>query len=133
MTFNQIVGGSANGWRHLVDSSLDWGQDLPGLAQWLERNNPGPSRASVFLAYFGTGDPRHEGMVVHTLSRLPRLGPEQPGEALTGGIYCVSATMRTSKRFSTGTRRMISSVWPLLLARMARSPRAQRPRSPWTA
>ena len=66
---------AANGWRHLVDSSLDWGQDLPGLAQWLEQNNPGPSRSPVYLAYFGTGDPAHEGIAAHALPRLPRLGP----------------------------------------------------------
>src|SRR5690606_33111237 len=29
--FNPLGGGPRNGWRHLVDSSLDWGQDLPGL------------------------------------------------------------------------------------------------------
>jgi hypothetical protein len=33
--FNAFAGGTANGWRHLVDSSLDWGQDLPGLKRWL--------------------------------------------------------------------------------------------------
>ncbi len=29
--FNEFAGGPENGHRHLVDSSLDWGQDLPGL------------------------------------------------------------------------------------------------------
>ena len=29
--FNQIAGGPRNGYKHLVDSSLDWGQDLPAL------------------------------------------------------------------------------------------------------
>ena len=31
--FNQFVGGPRNGYQYLVDSSLDWGQDLPGLRQ----------------------------------------------------------------------------------------------------
>ncbi len=30
--FNEIAGGPANGWRLLVDSNLDWGQDLKRLA-----------------------------------------------------------------------------------------------------
>jgi hypothetical protein len=38
-----------------VDSSLDWGQDLPGLREWLSENdllnNP---REPVFLSYFPT-------------------------------------------------------------------------------
>jgi hypothetical protein len=29
--FNQLVGGSRNGYQYLADSSLDWGQALPGL------------------------------------------------------------------------------------------------------
>lgn len=91
--FNPLAGGPANGWRHLVDSSLDWGQDLPGLAHWLEQNNAGPNRAPVFLSYFGAGDPSHEGIVAEALPRLPRLGPDRPWRALSGGLYCISATM----------------------------------------
>ena len=34
--FNVLAGGPESGYRHLVDSSLDWGQDLPGLKRWLE-------------------------------------------------------------------------------------------------
>ena len=29
--FNELAGGPRHGYRYLVDSSLDWGQDLPGL------------------------------------------------------------------------------------------------------
>ncbi|MEO6569292.1 MAG: glycosyltransferase family 39 protein [Opitutaceae bacterium] len=91
--FNQLVGGPQNGWRHLVDSSLDWGQDLPGLAAWLERNNPTPARAPVFLSYFGTGEPAYEGISAHYLPSLPNFGGRHPWQPLTAGIYCVSATM----------------------------------------
>src|SRR6185436_4040357 len=57
--FNEIVGGSRNGWRHLVDSSLDWGQDLPGLKRWLDEN---AKDAPVYLSYFGTGEPFYYGI-----------------------------------------------------------------------
>lgn len=56
--FNEIVGGPAGGRRIAVDSSLDWGQDLAGLARWLEAR--GATEASV--AYFGTADPEAYGI-----------------------------------------------------------------------
>ncbi len=88
--FNRVAGGPANGWRHLVDSSLDWGQDLPGLAKWLNRH---AKHERAFLAYFGTGDPDHEGIRATRLPALPEVGPERPWHPLSAGIYCVSATM----------------------------------------
>jgi hypothetical protein len=91
--FNQLGGGPAQGWRQLVDSSLDWGQELPGLARWLAVNNPGPAPAPVYLAYFGTGDPAYEGIRATALPSLPEVGPDRPWHALTRGVYCVSATM----------------------------------------
>lgn len=91
--FNQLVGGPPNGWRHLVDSSLDWGQDLPGLSKWLARHNPPPAKAPVYLSYFGTGDPVYEGIVADYLPSLPRFGIDHRWTPLQAGIYCVSATM----------------------------------------
>ncbi len=88
--FNPIVGGSANGWRHLVDSSLDWGQDLPGLKRWLDANARGER---VFLSYFGTGDPRYEGIVATALPSLPEVGPPRKWQALAPGLYAISVTM----------------------------------------
>jgi 4-amino-4-deoxy-L-arabinose transferase-like glycosyltransferase len=88
--FNQIVGGPANGWRHLVDSSLDWGQDLPGLKRWLDDNARGEP---VYLAYFGTGDPAYEGIRATALPMLPEVGPPRPWHALEAGVYAISATM----------------------------------------
>ena len=35
--FNEAAGGPAGGWRWLVDSNLDWGQDLKGLAAEVRR------------------------------------------------------------------------------------------------
>lgn len=88
--FNALVGGPANGWRHLVDSSLDWGQSLPGLRRWLDAHG-GPD--PVHLAYFGTGDPAHEGIRATLLPCLPEVGAPRPWRALRPGLYAVSATM----------------------------------------
>ena len=88
--FNQLVGGSANGWRHLVDSSLDWGQELPGLKHWLDAN---ARSERVFLSYFGTGDPVYEGIYATALPTLPEVGSTRPWRPLTPGLYAISATM----------------------------------------
>ena len=88
--FNQIVGGPANGWRHLVDSSLDWGQDLPGLKIWLDRQAP---REKTYLSYFGTGDPVYEGITATALPTLPEVGPPRKWHSLGPGVYAISATM----------------------------------------
>ena len=88
--FNQVVGGPENGWRHLVDSSLDWGQDLPGLRTWLEKYARGER---VFLSYFGTGDPLHEGIRATALPALPEVGAARRWHRLEPGVYALSATM----------------------------------------
>jgi hypothetical protein len=91
--FNVLAGGPANGHRLLVDSSLDWGQDLPGLARWLREHNRGPAAVPVFLSYFGTGDPDYYGI---RATRLPFMnGFKLPPRWYEprGGLYCVSATM----------------------------------------
>ena len=89
--FNHLSGGPENGYRHLVDSSLDWGQDLPGLAAWLERNNP--QREPAYLSYFGTGEPDAHAI---RATRLPFINAfRRPPEWYepSGGIYCIGATM----------------------------------------
>ena len=57
---NNLVGGVDGIHRVLVDSSSDWGQDLPALVDYLQRKPPlgGP----VHLAYFGTANPRRYGI-----------------------------------------------------------------------
>jgi 4-amino-4-deoxy-L-arabinose transferase-like glycosyltransferase len=56
--FNELAGGPRNGWRVLVDSNLDWGQDLKRLAGWL-REHPAPG---LKLSYFGSADPAYYGI-----------------------------------------------------------------------
>lgn len=50
--FNQIAGGSKNGYRYAVDSNLDWGQDLKRFAQWVD-NKKIPK---IEFDYFGFAD-----------------------------------------------------------------------------
>ncbi len=51
--FNEIAGGPDNGYKYLVDSNLDWGQDLKGLKRYMSEH--GIQR--VWLSYFGTASP----------------------------------------------------------------------------
>ncbi len=89
--FNQFVGGPRNGYKYLVDSSLDWGQDLPGLHRWLEKNAAASSPTPVYLSYFGTGDPAFYHI---NALRLPGFIEPVPQQTfpLRGGVYCLSAT-----------------------------------------
>lgn len=51
--FNQIAGGPGGGYRYVVDSNLDWGQDLKRLAGFVENNHI----SRLTLDYFGWADP----------------------------------------------------------------------------
>jgi hypothetical protein len=56
--FNELAGGPGNADKILVDSNLDWGQDLPALKAWMDKR--GIDR--VNLAYFGTALPEAYGV-----------------------------------------------------------------------
>ncbi|MEA3453080.1 MAG: glycosyltransferase family 39 protein [Patescibacteria group bacterium] len=47
--YNELVGGSGNGYKYAVDSNYDWGQDLKRLAQFVEENNI----EKINVSYFG--------------------------------------------------------------------------------
>lgn len=53
--FNQTVGGPSKGHLYVVDSNLDWGQDLKRLADWVNKNNI----QKINLDYFGWADPSY--------------------------------------------------------------------------
>jgi hypothetical protein len=88
--FNPIAGGPDNGYRHLVDSNLDWGQDYLGLKQWLEAHNPDGKELAYFL-YFGDVSPTDLHVPAFPVEsfqdRETRVYPLRPG------LYAISATM----------------------------------------
>ncbi len=103
--FNRVAGGPDRGSEHLIDSNLDWGQDLVTLGRWLRANHPG---RPVGLAYFGQMNPS-----LLKMSRDPAgfdwfLPPADgtfrpmagdpsrlvgPARRLTPGLYAVSASL----------------------------------------
>jgi hypothetical protein len=58
--FNVFAGGPSQGYRRLADSNLDWGQDLPALADALER--AGAERPVV--VYLGSARLEDYGLAV---------------------------------------------------------------------
>src|SRR3989344_2046490 len=46
--FNIFSGGSDNAYKYVVDSNLDWGQDLKRLAQFVEENNINQIKVDYF-------------------------------------------------------------------------------------
>lgn len=56
--FNEAAGGPANGYKLLVDSNLDWGQDLKGLKRYMDKNGI----EKVSLSYFGADSPGRYGI-----------------------------------------------------------------------
>ncbi|HET7216750.1 MAG TPA: hypothetical protein VFJ02_01820 [Vicinamibacterales bacterium] len=91
--FNQFAGGPSQGFKHLADSSLDWGQDLPALKRWLDTERLQQPGAAVYLSYFGTARPEYYGIQATPLAGFIDRRPPQPPVALGGGVYCVSATV----------------------------------------
>ncbi|MDP3947970.1 MAG: hypothetical protein Q8Q41_04770, partial [bacterium] len=54
--FNQLGGGAEHGYRFVVDSNYDWGQDLYRLRDWVDSHNV----QKIAVDYFGGGSPRYE-------------------------------------------------------------------------
>jgi tetratricopeptide (TPR) repeat protein len=124
--FNGFAGGPAQGHRHLVDSSLDWGMDLPGFKHWLDLHNP-DGRDPVCFAYFGTGSPEHYGIRSRRLPgffdwRAHTAGPLVPG------YYAISATLLESiyTRTFGPWNRLYEAEYQTTVARLQSLVRADR-------
>ena len=76
--FNELGGGPDRGYRILLDSNLDWGQDLPGLADYLKEHQI----AKVHLAYFGHVDP-----AIYGINYEPFQEPNPPGLTAISVMY----------------------------------------------
>ena len=62
--FNELAGGSRNGYRYLADSNVDWGQDVGNLVRYMDRNGIEKIKFGHWIGL----DPRHS-------KRLEELGP----------------------------------------------------------
>lgn len=58
--FNVASGGLSQGYKHLCDCNVDWGQDLPAIEKWLQRNPE--AKDQLHMAFFGSYDPVNLGI-----------------------------------------------------------------------
>jgi hypothetical protein len=86
--FNLLAGGAQGGHRVLLDSNLDWGQDLPRLARWMRAHGV----ASVQLAYMGADDPARYGIAREDLPGQ-HLYPAPPARRPLSGTVAVSPNL----------------------------------------
>ena len=92
--FNGLVSWSGESWRILSDSNVDWGQDLPALAEWQRANGE-----RLKLSYFGVAHPSAYGLEFDALP-IWEPGPEQMNPAYqpfnpaapAPGLYAISVT-----------------------------------------
>lgn len=82
--FNEAVGGPDNGYKYVVDSNLDWGQDLKRLKSWTEENNI----EKIYIDYFGGSSPEYYFQNKYAPWRGTRDSKEFP----KGNYLAVSAT-----------------------------------------
>jgi hypothetical protein len=87
--FNELVGGPNNGYKYLVDSNLDWGQDLIGLKRFMDEH----AIPKISLSYFGTDAPGRYGISYDWLPSvvLQNPIPERPA-TMPKGWVAISAT-----------------------------------------
>lgn len=91
--FNVASGRPSNGYRILVDSNVDWGQDLLRLRRWMAAHEV----ETIKLSWFGSADPAYYGIDYEPLPGLPRhfdLWWNVPFDAddPEPGVYAISAS-----------------------------------------
>jgi hypothetical protein len=87
--FNEAIGGPRNGYRYLVDSNLDWGQDLKGLKRFMDERGID----EIALSYFGTDSPARYGIAYRWLPSYVLANPDPEGRvAPLKGWVAISAT-----------------------------------------
>ncbi len=77
--FNEAVGGPKDGYKYLRDSNIDWGQDLPALAEYMNKNGVD----KIVLEYFGEGDPSLYGIHYRKLNSIELDKPENDVYAIS--------------------------------------------------
>ena len=87
--FNELVGGPSGGPAHLINSNVDWGQDLLLLRRWQESH---PEAKPLNLFYFGYFNPIYAGIEYTVPDEL--LDPQRRTSIslaeIPPGLYAVS-------------------------------------------
>lgn len=93
--YNELAGGPSKGYQYMLESNLDWGQDLPALKKYMDEQKI----EKIKFSYAGTANPTYYGICYDRLlgvdgytfdpefdqTKLPSCGP-------TDGVIAISAT-----------------------------------------
>jgi len=91
--FNALAGGPMSGYRIMVDSSLEWGGDLPGLIAW-ERNLRTTDRSSpVYVSLLGPPSHEHFGLAATNMDWAFENGRVGPGYFVFGATRLVGGPL----------------------------------------
>ncbi|MCB9936729.1 MAG: hypothetical protein H6823_00630 [Planctomycetaceae bacterium] len=85
--FNELAGGPRNGHAHMIHSSIDWGQDLLFLKEWIDEH---PEAKPFHLAYCGDFDPKLVGIEFEPPEFTNPSDGSAPTLLLRPGWYAVS-------------------------------------------
>ena len=86
--FNELAGGTRGGYRYLVDSNLDWGQNLWDLRQWMSEHG----EDHVYYAHYSPARLDVYGINATFLPPDPRAGDFVPWNP-EPGLYAIGATV----------------------------------------
>ena len=100
--FNQFTGGPRNGYKYLIDSNLDWGQDLKGLKRWMDEHGV----RHINLSYFGTADPAYYRIDCTHLPGEPFFDENLAGDPRLPGFVAVSVTNLRGLYFPANARNL---------------------------
>ncbi len=111
--FNEASGGPLRGHEHLVDSNIDWGQDLLQLKRWLHRR---PDATPFFLAYWGPVEPSLLGIEYETVPDLSVVATRVhhgriEERTLQPGWYAVSVNVLRGHPLTPALARTIQARW----------------------
>lgn len=96
--FNEIAGGPANGYKYVVDSNLDWGQDLKRLTTWVNDNKID----KIYFDYFGGAKPEY-----YLKEKFIRWEGTKKPEELPGGSYLAVSV----SYLQSGVGKRVSNFW----------------------
>jgi len=102
--FNELAGGMRGGPQNLIDSAVDWGQDLYRLQAWRAEHQD----TTLYVALYCDVDPRSLG-----IDSLPSVRPDRV-ERLPEGYYAISVSiLRGMPWFSSPEADGTIHVYPL--------------------
>lgn len=83
--FNQLAGGPDKGWRYLRDANIDYGQDLPLLAGYMDSNGIN----EIILLYSGTAEPGYYNIEYKDIREAEKVNPRKKVYAIS--VNCIDS------------------------------------------